>query len=91
MTYAEESRRMNDMFKLYGMDPSQFPSEETLVLNSENGLVKYLEEKPEGETSDLIAQQLYDLALMAHKPLSAAQMTAFSARSLKIMERMIGK
>ena len=50
-----------------------------------------LEEKPEGETSDLIAQQLYDLALMAHKPLSAAQMTAFSARSLKIMERMIGK
>ena len=91
MTYAEESRRMNDMFKLYGMDPSQFPSEETLVLNSENDLVKYLEEKPEGEAGDLIAQQLYDLALMAHKPLSAAQMTAFSSRSLKIMEKMIGK
>jgi molecular chaperone HtpG len=91
MTYAEESRRMNDMFKLYGMDPSQFPSEETLVLNSENGLVKYLEEKPEDETGSLIAQQLYDLALMAHKPLSAAQMTAFSARSLKIMEKMIEK
>ena len=91
MTYAEESRRMNDMFKLYGMDPSQFPSEETLVLNSENGLVKYLEEKPDDETGSLIAQQLYDLALMAHKPLSAEQMTAFSARSLKIMEKMIGK
>lgn len=91
MTYEEESRRMNDMFKLYGMDPSQFPSEETLVLNSENDLVKYLEEKPEGEAGDLIAQQLYDLALMAHKPLSAAQMTAFSSRSLKIMEKMIGK
>ena len=91
MTYAEESRRMNDMFKLYGMDPSQFPSEETLVLNSENGLVKYLEEKPDGEAGSLIAQQLYDLALMAHKPLSAEQMTAFSARSLKIMEKMIGK
>ena len=91
MTYAEESRRMNDMFKLYGMDPSQFPSEETLVLNSENDLVKYLEEKPEGEAGDPIAQQLYDLALMAHKPLSAAQMTAFSSRSLKIMEKMIGK
>ncbi|MBR6704870.1 MAG: molecular chaperone HtpG, partial [Lachnospiraceae bacterium] len=91
MTYAEESRRMNDMFKLYGMDPSQFPSEETLVLNSENGLVKYLEEKPDDVTGSLIAQQLYDLALMAHKPLSAEQMTAFSARSLKIMEKMIGK
>ena len=91
MTYAEESRRMNDMFKLYSMDPSQFPSEETLVLNSENGLVKYLEEKPDDVTGSLIAQQLYDLALMAHKPLSAEQMTAFSARSLKIMEKMIGK
>ncbi len=91
MTYAEESRRMSDMFKLYGMDPSQFPSEETLVLNSENGLVKYLEEKPDDETGSLIAQQLYDLALMAHKPLSAEQMTAFSARSLKIMEKMIEK
>ena len=91
MTYAEENRRMNDMFRMYGMDPSQFPSEETLVLNSENDLVRYLEAHGEGETSEMIAQQLYDLALMAHKPLSAEQMTAFAARSLKIMEKMIEK
>ena len=87
MTYAEESRRMNDMFRLYGMDPSQLPTEETLILNSENPLVKYLETEPEGELGNMIAAQLYDLALMAHKPLSAEQMKAFMSRSLALMEQ----
>lgn len=91
MTYAEESRRMQDMFKMYGMDPSQFPTEETLVLNSENKLVQYLEQAEEGETADLVARQLYDLALMAHKPLSAEESTAFAARSLKVLELLIRK
>ena len=89
MTYAEESRRMNDMFRLYGMDPSQFPAEETLVLNSGNRLVQYLESADDEETAPLVAAQLYDLALMAHKPLSAEEATAFAARSLKILERII--
>ena len=90
MTYAEESRRMQDMFKMYGMDPAQFPTEETLVLNSENKLVQYLEKSGEGEKADLVARQLYDLALMAHKPLSAEENNAFAARSLKILELLVG-
>ncbi|MBP3729592.1 MAG: molecular chaperone HtpG [Lachnospiraceae bacterium] len=92
MTYAEESRRMQDMFKMYGMDPAQFPTEETLVLNSENRLVQYLEgagAAEENETASLVARQLYDLALMAHKPLTAEESTAFAARSLKLMELLI--
>ena len=91
MTYAEESRRMQDMFKMYGMDPAQFPTEETLVLNSENKLVQYLEQAEEGATAELVARQLYDLALMAHKPLSAEESTAFAARSLKVLELLIRK
>nr|MBQ6241037.1 molecular chaperone HtpG [Lachnospiraceae bacterium] len=89
MTYAEESRRMNDMFRLYGMDPSQFPAEETLVLNSGNPLVQYLEKPADEETASLVAAQLYDLALMAHKPLSAEGNAAFASRSLQILERLI--
>ena len=89
MTYAEESRRMNDMFRLYGMDPSQFPTEETLVLNSENKLVQYLEGAPEESLGSLIAAQLYDLALMAHKPLDAEQMNAFMSRSLTLMQQTL--
>ena len=73
------------------MDPGQFPTSETLVLNSGNKLVQYLEKQPEGRDSELIAKQLYDLAMMSHKPLSAEEMTAFAARSLEIMQRMIGK
>ena len=80
---------MNDMLKMYGMDPSQFPTSETLILNSENELVKYLEENPEGEYAPLIARQLYDLAMMSHKPLDAAGMSAFAARSLAIMKALI--
>ena len=89
MTYAEESRRMSDMFRLYGMDPSQFPAEETLVLNSGNPLVQYLEKPADEETASLVAAQLYDLALMAHKPLSAEGNAAFASRSLQILERLI--
>ena len=89
MTFSEESRRMNDMLKMYGMDPAQFPTTETLILNSENELVQYLEKNPEGEYADLIAEQLYDLAMMSHKPLDAAGMSAFAARSLKIMKALI--
>ncbi len=86
---------MNDMFRMYGMDPAQLPTEETLVLNSENKLVQYLEkaenQEDEKESARLIAQQLYELALMAHKPLSAEESTAFASRSLKIMELLINK
>ncbi len=91
MTASEESRRMSEMFKLYGMDPSQFPSEETLVLNSGNKLVQYLEKEPEGACSELIARQLYDLAKLAHKPLTADEMTAFAARSLELMGKLVEK
>ncbi len=89
MTFPEESRRMNDMMRAYGMDPAQLPGEETLVLNSDNALVKFLEEKPADERAPLVARQIYDLALMSHKPLTAEEMTAFSERSLKLLEMLI--
>ena len=89
ITVSEESRRMQDMMKMYsmpGMDMGMFGSEGvTLVLNSQNELVKYISEHMDSANAKMFAEQLYDLALIANKPLSPEEMTKFVARSNKIM------
>nr|MCR5161875.1 molecular chaperone HtpG [Lachnospiraceae bacterium] len=88
MTLSEEGRRMQDMMKMYnmyGMDPNMFPADQTLILNSANVLVQYILAHPEGEHTDLICRQLYDLAMLANRPLNPEEMTAFIARSNEIM------
>lgn len=90
---SEQSRRMQEMSAMYGMDNRTFPSDETLVLNANNNVVKLLldikdERKDEAE---MICRQVYDLAVMSHKPLSQEEMTEFIARSNKIMELLAEK
>ena len=72
ITVSEETRRMQDMMKMYGMsnmDSSMFGGAgETLTLNASNNLVKYILDNPEGENTELICKQLYDLALISHTP-----------------------
>ncbi len=90
MTLSEETRRMQDMMKMYsmggnGMDMGMFGGGETLILNSANALVQYILDNKEGEHVDLFCKQLYDLAMIAHKPLPAEEMTEFVARSNEIM------
>lgn len=89
MTLSEETRRMQDMMKMYsmggGMDMGMFGGGETLILNSANRLVQYILENQEGEHVDLFCKQLYDLAMIAHKPLAAEEMTEFVSRSNEIM------
>ena len=92
LTVSEESRRMQEMMKAYGMggagfDPAMFGAGtlETLVLNANNSLVQYVVEHKEGENTELICKQLYDLALLSNHPLSAEAMTAFIARSNQIL------
>ena len=87
ITLPEESRRMQDMMKMYsrGMGMEDLGGEETLVLNANNKLVSYVLENKDGENSSLICEQLYDLALLQHAPLSPEAMTKFVARSNKIM------
>ncbi len=91
VTLSEESRRMSDMMKMYsmpGMDPDMFGGTETLTLNSSNSLVQYLNEHKKGRKVELIVAQLYDLAMLSHKPLAPEAMTAFVERSNEIMELM---
>ena len=87
---SEESRRMEEMMKMYGMsgmDPSMFGANgQTLVLNANNDLVKYIVDHKDGENTPVFCEQLYDLALLSHAPLTPEQMTNFIARSNKIME-----
>ncbi|HHX11667.1 MAG TPA: molecular chaperone HtpG [Clostridiales bacterium] len=88
VTLSEESRRMQDMMKMYsmqGMDPSAFGVNETLVLNANNKLVQYIMEHEETYNTSMICQQLYDLAMLSHKPLEPEAMTNFIQRSNEIM------
>ena len=89
ITLSEESRRMQDMMKMYampGMDMSAFGAEgETLVLNANHPLVEYVVENQEGENTKMICEQLYDLAKIQHEPLSPEAMNKFIARSNEIM------
>ncbi len=88
ITLSEESRRMQDMmrvYKMYGMDPAMFGGNETLVLNANNALVKYIFEHKDSEHVPMFCKQLYDLALISNQPLSPEGMAAFVERSNKIM------
>ena len=88
MTLSEESRRMQEMMKMYGMDANMFggDTQTTLILNANHPLVKYVaDHKEDEENVPVICEQLYDLAMLAHKQLNPDEMTAFIARSNKIM------
>lgn len=85
---SEQERRMAEMMKMYGMggmDPSMFGSQATLVLNVNHPLVKFLVEHKRSKNVPIICKQLYDLAMLAHKPLNPEEMTAFVQRSNEIM------
>lgn len=90
ITLSEDTRRMQDMMKMYsmhgmGMDPSMFGGSETLVLNANNALVQYILEHKDSEHVPTFCKQLYDLAMIANQPLPADEMAAFIARSNEIM------
>ena len=91
MTVTEESRRMQEMMKMYnmyGMDSSMFGGQETLVLNLNNKLVQYVLANKEGDLTKLVCEQLYDLAVITHRQLTPEEMTKFVARSNEIMMEM---
>ena len=96
ITVSEESRRIQEMMKMYsaqgmGMGADMFPVSETLVLNANNSLVKYVLAHKDGEHTAKICEQLYDLAKLAHGSLTPERMTKFITRSGEIMMLMTGE
>ena len=91
ITLSEEGRRMQDMMKMYamngmgGMDMNMFAADQTLTLNANNELVKYIFERKDSENVPMFCEQLYDLAVLSNHPLSVDEMTKFVERSNKIM------
>ena len=90
ITINEDSKRMADMMKMYGMsgmNPEMYGTQgETLVLNLNNVLVKYILDNPESDNVTMFCEQLYDLAMVGHGQVAPERMTAFIARSNRIME-----
>ena len=92
MTLSEESRRMQDMMKMYnmyGMDPSMFGGQETLVLNAKHPLVQFVADNKDSDKTPVICEELYDLAMLSHKQLSPEEMTRFVQRSNEILLMLI--
>ena len=91
ITLSEEGRRMQDVMKMYamngmgGMDMNMFAADQTLTLNANNELVKYIFEHKDSENVPMFCEQLYDLAVLSNHPLSVDEMTKFVERSNKIM------
>ena len=90
LTLSEEGRRMQEMMKMYsmggmGMDSSMFGADQTLTLNTNHSLVKYILDNKESEYINDFCEQLYDLAVLSNQPLSPDAMSKFIARSNKIM------
>ena len=88
ITLSKEGRRMQDMMRMYsmpGMDNSLFGDSELLVLNANNKLVQYILNNEKSEHTPMICEQLYDLALLSHRPLEPEAMTKFISRSNEIM------
>ncbi|AUG57329.1 molecular chaperone HtpG [Acetivibrio saccincola] len=90
---SEESRRIHEMTKMFGGITlgERYQAEETLVLNSNNGLIKSLmslkDKEDKKEDTKLICQHIYDLAMMSHKQLEPEAMTGFIERSNKILSK----
>ena len=89
LTVSEEARRMQDMMKMYatrGLDMGNLPKEgQTLILNTSNKLVQKILEDQESENSQMLFEQLYDLARLQNEPLDPEAMTKFVARSNKLL------
>lgn len=84
-------QEMMKMYSMYGGGADMFPASETLVLNANNNLVKYVLDHKEGENTEKICEQLYDLAKLAHGSLSPERMTKFITRTNEIMMMMAGE
>ena len=93
ITLSEEGRRMQDMMRMYNMgggnNMAMFGTMgQTLILNANNTLVKYIFEHKESDNVDMFCEQLYDLAMLSHGPLAPEQMTKFVTRSNEILSML---
>ncbi|PLX80774.1 MAG: molecular chaperone HtpG [Desulfuromonas sp.] len=90
---SEQARRFQEMARSMGQTGLDLPDEQTMVVNLSNPVIKNLvtlAEEGRNVDAGVIAEQVYDLAMLAHRGFDRDQMEAFLERSNKILE-MVGK
>lgn len=89
ITVSEESLRMQEMMRQYGMmgmNPgNESMKDETLILNAKHPLVKYLFDHNKSRLTEKIGRQLYDLALVQNNALAPDRIPEFVKRTNEIM------
>ena len=85
ITESEESRRMEDMMRMYGMGGAGLPRELSLTVNLENSLIKTLAADPDGESSAKIAKHIWSLSMLTRKQLTPDELREFLAESYEIL------
>lgn len=92
---SEETRRLQEMSRMYGGDPSMFPKEETLIINTSSPLIKKLSDlakkEDKAELSEEVCRHVYDLAMISHGQLTAEEMNGFIERSSSLLEKLMDK
>lgn len=94
LTLNEDTRRMQDMMRMYSMNgdgvamDDMFKDAGTLVLNVDNDLIRYILDNKDGDNVNMFCEQIYDLAVLANRPLPADEMTKFMKRSSAVMMKL---
>ncbi len=92
LTVSEQSRRMQEMTRMYGgISPDLFPTEETLVINVNHPVIRKIAEEQDAETAKKLSLHVYDMARLAQRPLDKASLAAFIERSAEIMEKALSR
>ena len=87
LTISEQSRRMEEMMKLYsmgGMNMGDFPTEATLTVNTASPLIARLDAMEE-DKRERTAAYLYQLSLLSQRKLSAEELQKFLTDSYAVL------
>jgi len=93
---SEHARRFRDMSRAFVSSfntSGYFPDEETLVLNSNNSMLKRIADLYDDDNRKddalLGASHIYDMAMLNHKPLEPEAMAKFIERSNELLMRLL--
>ncbi len=90
LNVSEQSRRMEELMRMYGMDGGAYPTESTFVLNTASPLIKKLEITAQGEPQKAkeMAAYIYKLSLLSQKKFSSEEMQDFMKSSFELMMKL---
>ncbi len=88
---SEEARRIDDMMKMYRVEGMGDTADVTLILNTASSLVRRLGDKAESqpEACEAAVKQIYALALLSQRQLTAEELKGLLESSFTILENSL--